>query len=228
MSKRTHEGKPAPAVEAAHAVEAANAENEYSDDEIVSILPSAKRQRHEREGQERPSIATAQLRNPPIFTPVSLSSHVSPSASHEAPISLRPVSGAGGGAAAVPSQQELVDTLTANMAKASTGTTHKGGRPHRKTKGYRKSKRTRKRVPWAGWAKQSPSTRQRTQMLKKCGKKCFLGPKKTFPICRKNTCKRSRQGIYAAYVRAREYASKTHKRKYKRIASRAKKCLSTY
>ena len=39
-----------------------------------------------------------------------------------------------------------------------------------------------------GWKNQKPSYRQRSVMLKKCGKKCFLGTKKSFPICKKNTC----------------------------------------
>jgi hypothetical protein len=78
--------------------------------------------------------------------------------------------------------------------------------------------KTRKRVPWAGWKNEKPSYHQRTVMSQKCSKKCFLGPNKSFPICKKNTCKRSRKGIYAAYVRAREY-------KYNKIASRAKKML---
>jgi len=78
--------------------------------------------------------------------------------------------------------------------------------------------KTRKNVPWKGWKNMSPNTHQRTVMLKKCGKKCFLGPNKSFPICIKNTCKRSKKGIYAAYVRAREW-------KHKKIASRAKRLL---
>ena len=40
-----------------------------------------------------------------------------------------------------------------------------------------------------GWSKQQPGAHQRTLMLKRCGKKCFLGPNKSFPICSKNTCK---------------------------------------
>ena len=47
-------------------------------------------------------------------------------------------------------------------------------------------------------------------------KKMFLGPNKTFPICKKNTCKVSRKGVYAAYVRAQEY--KTLKGTQKSIA----------
>ena len=77
-----------------------------------------------------------------------------------------------------------------------------------------------------GWSKKSPSSKQRTVMLKKCGKKCFLGPNKSFPICSKNTCKINRQGIHAAYSRAREYESITgtrgkNSRKYKDIAKKA-------
>ena len=78
--------------------------------------------------------------------------------------------------------------------------------------------KTKKNVPWKGWKKEKPGYHQRTVMMKKCGKKCFLGPNKSFPICKKNTCKKSRKGIYAAYVRARQY-------KYKKIATRAKRML---
>jgi hypothetical protein len=67
------------------------------------------------------------------------------------------------------------------------------------------SSKTRKNVPWRGWKNERPSYHQRTVMFKNCGKKCFLGPKKSFPICKKNTCKISKKGVYAAYVRARQY-----------------------
>jgi hypothetical protein len=81
-----------------------------------------------------------------------------------------------------------------------------------------------------GWSKNSPSSKQRTVMLKQCGKKCFLGPDKTFPICSKNTCKINRQGIHAAYARAREYETITKTRaiqhkKYKNISRKAYKML---
>lgn len=76
-----------------------------------------------------------------------------------------------------------------------------------------------------GWAKKSPNTHQRTVMMKKCGKKCFLGPHKSFPICAKNTCKINKKGVHAAYVRAREYMSIKGTRKYKKIASKAHKML---
>jgi hypothetical protein len=80
------------------------------------------------------------------------------------------------------------------------------------------SKTRRHRLRW-----NPPSTHARTLMKKKCGKKCFLGPKNSFPICSAGTCKRNKNGVHAAYVRAREWASKTKKSKYARIASRAKK-----
>ena len=63
-------------------------------------------------------------------------------------------------------------------------------------------------------------------MLRRCGEKCFLGPNKTFPICSKNTCKRNKKGIMAAYMRAKEYITiRPTVRKYKSIAKRAKKML---
>lgn len=96
--------------------------------------------------------------------------------------------------------------------------------------------RKRKSMPWSGWAKKSPKGRQRTIMLKKCGKKCFLGPKKSFPICNKGTCKINKKGIYAAYVRARQWGKKRSAYKgrsrptmkqstYKRVARKAKSML---
>lgn len=82
---------------------------------------------------------------------------------------------------------------------------------------------TRKRVK--GWAKQSPNARQRTKMLRKCGRKCFLGPKKSFPICAKNTCKINKKGIQSTYMRAKEYETIKGTNKYTRIAKKALKML---
>ncbi len=56
-----------------------------------------------------------------------------------------------------------------------------------------------------GWKSQQPSYHQRTNMMHTCGKKCFLGPGKTYPICTKNTCKVNRKGVYAALIRSRQY-----------------------
>jgi hypothetical protein len=62
-------------------------------------------------------------------------------------------------------------------------------------------------------------------MMKKCGKKCFLGPKKTFPICTKNTCKVNKKGVMAAYMRSREYMTIKGTKKYTNIANKAKSIL---
>jgi hypothetical protein len=106
--------------------------------------------------------------------------------------------------------------------------------------------KTRKHVPWAGWHKSAPFGAQRTRMYKKCGKKCFLGKKTPgdkqhpdFPICTKGTCKINPKGVYAAYVRAKEWGNKPRSYKgkghprlrqksYKRIARTAKKMLKKY
>jgi hypothetical protein len=102
---------------------------------------------------------------------------------------------------------------------------------------------TRKLLTSKGWAKMAPKGHERSVMKKDCGSKCFLGPvgESCFPICSKNTCTISTKGIYAAYVRAREYGSpkmkrkhhKTHKlyghnhskKLYRKIASKAKTML---
>ena len=75
-----------------------------------------------------------------------------------------------------------------------------------------------KKLSSKGWAKQAPGTRERKIMRKKCGSKCFLGPEISFPICPKGTCKINSKGIYAAYVRARQYGST--KRSSKRSSSK--------
>lgn len=76
-----------------------------------------------------------------------------------------------------------------------------------------------------GWSKQQPNKHQRTVMMKKCGKKCFLGSKKSFPICTKNTCTINKKGIYSAYIRAKEYITIKGTRKYRDIANKAYKML---
>ena len=97
--------------------------------------------------------------------------------------------------------------------------------------------KTRKKVPWAGWHKHKPTrTKQRREMYKKCGKHCFLGTKQSFPICKKNTCRRDKKGIWSAYIRARSCANphsgcrtRANKSKstqyYTNIANKAKRLL---
>jgi len=68
-----------------------------------------------------------------------------------------------------------------------------------------------------GWKKEKPSYHQRTIMLEKCGKKCFLGPNKSFPVCKKNTCRVSPKGVYAAYIRSRQYKHKNISKKANRM-----------
>lgn len=84
-------------------------------------------------------------------------------------------------------------------------------------------RKTLKNSPVRGWKREKPGFHERTMMCKKCGKKCFLGKHKSFPICKKNTCKISSRGVYAAYIRARQYSSKG--KTYKNIASKAEKML---
>ena len=96
--------------------------------------------------------------------------------------------------------------------------------------------RKRKQDPLAGWSKMAPDSHARTVMKRKCGKKCFLGPKKSFPICTKGTCKVNKKGVYAAYVRAKQWGNrrKSYKGKtrptmgrnvYTKIARTAKRML---
>lgn len=64
-----------------------------------------------------------------------------------------------------------------------------------------------------GWKKQKPGYHQRTIMFKRCGKKCFLGPKKSYPICTKNTCKVNPKGLYSAFIRSKQFHKKNISRK---------------
>ena len=107
---------------------------------------------------------------------------------------------------------------------------------------YTRKKKSRKSVPWKGWGKLAPKGVQRTRMYKKCGKKCFLGTKTRgdkqhpdFPICAKGTCKVNKKGLWAAYIRAKQWGKsrssyKTSKPSFKRsyyttISRKAKKML---
>jgi hypothetical protein len=100
-------------------------------------------------------------------------------------------------------------------------------RTNKKTKkrSNKKIKKTKtekkKRVshsPAAGWKKQSPRRHERTVMKRRCGKKCFLGPGLSFPICTKGTCSVNQKGVHAAYGRARQYG-------HQAIANRAKRMM---
>jgi hypothetical protein len=66
-----------------------------------------------------------------------------------------------------------------------------------------------------GWKNQKPSVHERTVMLQKCGKKCFLGPKKSFPICTRGSCRVNPRGVHSAFSRARQW-------KYTVVAKKAK------
>jgi len=80
------------------------------------------------------------------------------------------------------------------------------------------SNKTRRKSVTKGWKNEKPGYHQKTVMLKRCGKKCFLGTNKKYPICKKNTCKISSKGVYSAYIRSRQY----HKQN---ISKKAKKML---
>ena len=68
-----------------------------------------------------------------------------------------------------------------------------------------------------GWKREKPGYHQKTVMLQRCGRKCFLGPDKKYPICKKNTCKVSSKGVYSAYIRSRQYHNRKVSRKAKKL-----------
>lgn len=77
-----------------------------------------------------------------------------------------------------------------------------------------------KNLPWSGWKSEKPGRHQKTVMRRNCGQKCFLGPGINYPICKKNTCKVSNKGIYAAFVRSREWKNRSVSSKAKRMLKR--------
>ena len=97
--------------------------------------------------------------------------------------------------------------------------------------------KTRKKPWWSGWRGRAPNKKQRRAMKKLCGKKCFLGPNLSFPVCAKGTCRRNKRGIMSAYIRAKQWGKprsfyKNHwgkprmKRKvYTRVAKKARKLM---
>ena len=114
-----------------------------------------------------------------------------------------------------------------------TGHTKKGG-----DRRYRRRDRTRRHVPWDGWRFEAPNTRERRTMERDCYpySKCFLGPDRSFPVCKKDTCEVSSKGLWAAYIRAKEWGkpARTYKGKarpryerkvYQRTARNAKRRL---
>ena len=80
-----------------------------------------------------------------------------------------------------------------------------------------------------GWSRVAPrSVGERSAVLSKCGRRCFLGPGKTFPICTRlgsgsgsSACKIDRRGVAAAYSRAREWAAITARKKRTASGARA-------
>jgi hypothetical protein len=79
----------------------------------------------------------------------------------------------------------------------------------------------KRKSPSKGWSKMAPKKgKERNNMLKKCGSKCFLDPKnKKYPICAKGSCKVNKKGLHAAYSRSREWH-------HEKIASKARKKLN--
>lgn len=66
--------------------------------------------------------------------------------------------------------------------------------------------------------------------------KCFLGPNKSFPVCKKGTCTVSDKGLWAAYIRAKQWGGPTKsyrgkarprhsRRTYTRVANKAARRL---
>lgn len=63
-----------------------------------------------------------------------------------------------------------------------------------------------------GWAVDFPlKGKERQELYRKCGQKCFLGPNLSFPVCKRctdgscNSCRYDKRGVQAAFQRARQW-----------------------
>ena len=65
----------------------------------------------------------------------------------------------------------------------------------------------------------APSTHERTLMRKRCGTRCFLDAPR-YPICARRTCRISKRGLHAAYVRSRQQHERKISMKAKRLLKR--------
>lgn len=82
-------------------------------------------------------------------------------------------------------------------------------------KGGRTTKRKR------SWSRVAPGQHERTLQLARCGhRRCFLGKGTSYPICARGTCRRSKKGIHAAYVRASQYHRRGIAKKARRLLGR--------
>ena len=102
-----------------------------------------------------------------------------------------------------------------------------------------RSRGSRSRGSSRGWSRVAPrSVGERSAVLSKCGRRCFLGPGKTFPICTRlgsgsgsgsgsGACKIDRRGVAAAYSRAREWAAITARKKRTASGARAHRRYTT-
>jgi len=135
---------------------------------------------------------------------------------------------------AIAKAQEKFNTCVKKCVSQKGGKRNKRRKSSIKTQ--RKRRRHRNRVSRKGSSKSAPNTHQRTVMLKKCGRKCFLGPKKSFPICTKGTCRVNKKGVKAAYIRAKQWGKskrsytkkhrpRHHRSVYTRVARKAKRIL---
>jgi hypothetical protein len=122
----------------------------------------------------------------------------------------------------------LGSSSTTPMQAVTTKPQSVGGRTRKVGVGTKRKVGVGRGAFLRGWKTQQPGYHDRGVMLKRCGRKCFLGPNKTYPICSRNTCKVNRKGVYAAYIRAREYMTiKKRPKNYRerRIAATAKRLL---
>lgn len=92
-----------------------------------------------------------------------------------------------------------------------------------KRKGYLRGRRSMTKSRTRGWVKASPSKgKQRHEMKKRYGSKCFLEPEnEKYTICKKNSCEIDERGVQSAYNRARQY-------KNKKVAEKARRMLNSY
>lgn len=124
--------------------------------------------------------------------------------------------------------------MGASQSRTSRSSGSRGSRGSRGSSGSSGSRSRHQKDH--SWKEDAPNKKERIVMLKKCGRKCFLGSGTSFPVCTCGTCDINRRGVQSAYSRAREWASITARKKrnstnarthheYVKVADRAKRLL---
>ena len=109
-----------------------------------------------------------------------------------------------------PKRRSSASKRRSSVKRRSSASKRRSSASRKRSSVKRRSSASRKRSSpkkvFDSWSKHAPKkTSERKELMKKCGKKCFLKPDKMkFPVCRKD-CSVDCKGLVAARIRARQW-----------------------